>query len=814
MSRPEDVIWEFGPFRLDTAQCLLFRNGELVPLSRKAVEILVLLVGHEGQLVEKEELMRTVWPDAFVEESNVAVHISQLRKSLGADEGFRIDTVPRRGYRFVGTVHRVGPEAKSAESPTEVTPASPIEGFEKLIDSPGATSPPNLRREASPPMANKWLLVGAGTIVILVTAIIAVRHYRSAIHPETGTSDSYQSATKRAIVVGQMANNTGDPVFDITLHEAMISVLEQSPYLTLIPEARLQQSMKLMGKASDTPITPELARDLCQRNDGQAVIDGWIAKLGNQYVIGVRAVNCRTGDHLSDLQTTAAGKELVLKALGDVSAQLRNRLGESLTTVQKFDTPIEEATTSSLDSLQAYSIGRQMMVQKGEPAACIPFFEKAIRLDPSFAVAYAALGNAYSNVGETGLAATNIRKAYELRAHVSEHERLYIESHYYQFVIGDLIKSTQVYETWAATYPNDEAPRTNLAAIYSEMGKFDRSLQLAREAVDVSAHDGQTYANLVNAYISLNKPVQAAAVARQAQSENLDSSTLRLYLYDAAYLQNDYAEMQRQMNWGSGEPGIEDAFLDDQASALASSGQLEQARERTQRAIEAAKRADEKETAAGYEINEAQREALFGNSSEARTAAEAALSLAKDRDAQYGAAVALALSGDPPHAQAIAAQLDKTFPDDTFVQYLFLPTIRGAVALTAKNPDGAIKVLEPASVYELGVEAGLLPVYIRGLAYLHAGNTPKAVEEFQKILDHSGVVLNSPIGPLARLQMARAFAAEGNFAQAKAGYEDFLSKWRSADPDVPVLKQAIQEYSNRWGAQALTTWMSPSAVSH
>lgn len=248
-------------------------------------------------------------------------------------------------------------------------------------------------------------------------------------------------------------------------------------------------------------------------------------------------MNCRTGDHVSDLQTTASSKELVLKALGDISAQLRTRLGESLSTVQKFDTPIEEATTTSLEALQAYSIGRQMMVQKGEPAACIPFFEKAIRLDPSFAVAYAALGNAYSNIGETGVAATNIRKAYELRAHVSEHERLYVESHFYQFVTGDLVKASQVYETWAATYPNDEAPRTNLAAIYGEMGKFDRSLQLAREAVDISAHDGQAYANLVNAYIAVNKPDQARAVARQAQSENHDSSTLRLYLFDAAYLQ-------------------------------------------------------------------------------------------------------------------------------------------------------------------------------------------------------------------------------------------------------------------------------------
>jgi DNA-binding winged helix-turn-helix (wHTH) protein/predicted Zn-dependent protease len=798
MSRPEDVSWEFGSFRLDTAQRLLFRNGELVPLSRKAVEILILLTERQGQLVEKEELMRTVWPDAFVEESNVAVHISQLRKTLGSEDGYRIDTIPRRGYRFVGP----SPTRDLNLKPPAV-PATAIQPLEESLNTPSASPTSSEPSGITPPVSKRWLLAVLAAILIVGAGVFTVVHYRRPPLTQTATPPTAPPPARHAIVLSGITNNTGDPVFDVTLHEAIAIQLEQSPYLSLIPEARLQQSLKLMGKPADTPMTPDLARELCQRNDGQALIDGWIAKLGTQYVIGVRAVNCRTGDHISDLQVTAAAKELVLKALGDITGQLRTRLGESLSTVQRFDTPIEEATTSSLEALQAYSIGRQMMVQKGEPAACIPFFEKAIRADPSFAVAYAALGNAYSNLDESDMAATNIRKAYELRAHVSEHERLYIESHYYQFVTGDLIKASEVYETWAATYPNDEAPRTNLAAIYSEMGKFDRSLQFAREAVDLSAHDGQTYANLVNAYVTLNKPDEANAIARQAQSENRDSSTLRLYLYDAAYLQNDYAEMQRQMNWASGEPGVEGAFLDDQANVLATSGQVQQARELTERATEAAKRADEKETAAGYRVSEAQREALFGNETQARKAAEAALSLAQDRDTQYGAALALVFSGDSQRAQKIAAKLDKDYPNDTFVQYLYLPIIRSVAALNAKDPIGAIRSLEPASAYELGVEAGLFPAYIRGLAYLRAGDAPRAISEFQKILGHPGVVLNGPIGPLARLQMARAYAAQGNLSQSKAAYDDFLSKWKNADPDLPVLREAIQEYSNRWGAQAL-----------
>jgi predicted Zn-dependent protease len=553
-----------------------------------------------------------------------------------------------------------------------------------------------------------------------------------------------------------------------------------------------------MGKPADTALTPELSREICQRNGGAAVLDGRITKLGTQYVLSVRALNCRTGDHLSDLQTTVASKELVLKAVGDMTGQLRARLGESLSTLQKFDTPIEEATTSSLEALQAYSIGRQTMVQKGESAACVPFFQQAIRLDPGFAAAYASLGNAYSNLGELGLAATNIRKAYELRVHVSEHERLYIESHYYQFVTGDLIKASRIYELWAATYPNDEAPRTNLAVIYSNLGQFDRSLEMAQAAVRIAPHDGQSYANLVDAYISLNNPSEANAVAAQAISQNLDSSTLRLYLYDVACLEQNSAAMQKQIAWAEGEPGIEDVFLSGQANNSATYGQLARAKELTGRATDAARRADEKETAAEYDLDEAQREAEFGNDAEARRSAEAALSLARDRDTKYGAAIAFALSGEANRAQSLASQLDKDFPDDTIVQYVYLPTIRGTIAATQKDPARALQALEAVRPYELGLAGGMLPVYIRGLAYLEANDGQKAESEFQKIVDHPGLVVNAPIGPLARLQMGRAYLMQGKTAQAKAAYEDFLNRWKDADQDIPVLRDARAEYAKQW----------------
>ncbi len=805
MNRLEKPIWEFGSFRLDAAQRLLFCKGELVAVSRKAMEILALLIEHHGQLVEKEEIMRQVWPDAFVEESNLAVHISQLRKTLGEEDGYRIDTIPRRGYRFVGSVHArlLGeePAAPAAASQDSAAVATPLDTVEVSVNPAPAPETVSLRPEKTRRGKVRWVV--AGVAVVLIGGLVVFALHR--LWNGTGTGQQSEGAgrpadRKHRVVLAEISNNTGDPVFDLTLREAIAIELEQSPFLSLIPETRLQQSLKMMGKPVDAAMTPELSRELCQRNGGEAVIDGWIARLGSQFVLGVRAINCRTGDHFSDLQTTAASKELVLKAVGDATGQLRASLGESLITVQKFDTPIEEATTSSLEALQAYSMGRQTMVQKGESAPGIPFFQKAIRIDPSFAVAYAAQGNAYANMGETGQAAANIRKAYELRAQVSEHERLYIESHYYQFVTGDLVKASQVYETWAATYPDDEAPRTNLAAIYSEMGKFDRSLELAKEAVGISSHDGQTYANLVNAYVSQNKPDQARTVAREAQSENHDSSTLRLYLYDAAYLQHDYAEMQKQLNWASGEPGVEDAFLDDESNVAATTGQLQRAREMSDRAVETARRADENEAAASYELNEAQREALFGNDAEGRKAAQAALSLARDRDTQYGAAVAFALSGDVSRAKAIAGQLDKNYPNDTFVQLLFLPTVRGAVALRESSPDKAIQILEPASGYELGVEGGLLPVYVRGLAYLKTGDGRKAEGEFEKIIDHPGVVLNAPIGPLSRLQMARALVMQGELAKGKSTYEDFLTRWKGADAEIPIFQQAQKEYLARWGS--------------
>lgn len=792
MTRPANLQWDFGSFRLDGSQHLLFRDGQLVPLSRKAVDILAVLVENHGQLVEKDSLMRRVWPDSFVEESNLAVHISQLRKILGDESSScRIETIPRRGYRFVGEVSAVTAPAAPAPPPVE-TPATDVASGQPPGHVPGLDRRQADRRQAVTPARN-WAFVIAAVAAMLVGAAFLALRFEHRRKSGSQVAAASLPLPTDSIVLADIANHTGDPVFDTTLRQAMAIELEQSPYLRLVPESRIQETLRLMGRPPDQPLNGEVSRELCQRNSGEAVLDGSIDKLGDQYVLGVRAVNCRSGDPIADLQSTAAGKDDVLKALGDITGQLRSKLGESLSTVQRFDTPIEAATTPSLEALQAYSLGRATMIQKGESSSCIPFFQRAIRLDPDFAIAWAALGNAYSNLGEMGLAESSIRRAYELRRRASEHERLYIEGHYYQFGTGDLTKATATYETWAALYPNDVAPRTDLAVIWSDLGRFSPSLEQAQAALRLAPDEAQNYGNLVNAWMSQNRVSEAKAVIRQAASRNLDSSDLRLYRFDLAFLEHDPQAIDEQMKWAAGEPGIEDIFLSHYADTLAVDGKDAEAQKYIDRAVDSAERAGEKETAADYAIDAATREVLFGNLDEARRHAEKALALSHDRDNKYGAAFVLALAGSPAQATTLADQLTRDFPDDTFVQFIYLPVIRGAVALQQKDPRRAIAALDAAAPYDIGVAGGLLPVYVRGLAFLAAGDGPSAQAQFEKVEAWPGVVLASPIAPLSRLQIARAYQLQGRQAKAKAAYQDFLNAWKSADPGIPILQSAKSE---------------------
>jgi hypothetical protein len=450
-------------------------------------------------------------------------------------------------------------------------------------------------------------------------------------------------------------------------------------------------------------------------------------------------------------------------------------------------------------------------VGKADDAAAVPLFQRAIRLDPNFAMAYASLGVSYSNLGETSLAAQNARKAYELRERVSEREKLSIESLYYHFATGDLQKARQAYELWAQTYPRDAVPPRNLSAICGSLGQYDKGLAESREALRLSLTSGQDYANLVNDYLYLNRLEEARAIAEEAQAKTPDSASLRIYLYVLAFLQNDTVGMAQQVAWSAGKPGVEDILLAEEADTAAYSGRLRKAREFSRRAVASAERAEEKETAAGYEADAALREALFGNAAEARQRAAAALGLSAGRDVQHGAALTLALAGDVARAQALADDLAKRFPEDTIVQFNYLPTIHAQLALTrndhAKSSGAgsskAIEALQAASPYELGspgsaFSPALYPVYVRGETYLtgsRPGGSSEAAAEFQKILDHRGVVGNEPIGALAHLGLGRAYALQGDTAKARGAYNDFLTLWRDADPDIPILRAAKSEYA-------------------
>jgi predicted Ser/Thr protein kinase/Flp pilus assembly protein TadD len=645
------------------------------------------------------------------------------------------------------------------------------------------------RRVAAEPAAKSARFRWTATVAAIVVAGLAVGGWLLFSRRAHALTD------KDTIVLADFTNRTGDTVFDGTLRQGLSVQLEQSPFLSIISDQQIQQTLQMMGQKPDGKLTPEIARELCQRTGSAAVLQGSIASLGSQYVIGIQATNCHTGDVLAEEQATADNKEQALKALGDAVTKLRAKLGESLNSVHQFDTSIEQATTPSLEALQAYSAGRKTMVGKGDSAAAAPFFSRATQLDPKFAMAYAALGNAYSNLAEMGLAADNIRKSYELRGSVSDREKFYIESHYFHFVTGDLEKARRVYEIWAQTYPRDVGPLTNLAVIDSFLGNYEKSLAMATEAVRLSPEDSQNYANLVDAYIFLNRLDQARTVAAEAQSKNLDSPDLRIYLYMVAFLQNDAAGMRQQVAWSAGEPGVEDAVLANEADTAAYTGNLHKAREFSRRASTAALLAEEKETAAGYEVSAALREALLGNIREARKLSEAALALSTDRDTQYGVALALVSVGDDSRGKKLAKRLAEQFPEDTAVQFCYLPTVDALLALRRGDSSKAVEALSLATPYELGVAARLYPAYARGRVYLAAHQGSKAASEFQKILDHRGVIINEPIGALAHLQIARAYAMQGDAAKARAAYQDFLTLWKDADPDIPVLKEAKAEYA-------------------
>ncbi|HXM19948.1 MAG TPA: protein kinase [Terriglobales bacterium] len=599
------------------------------------------------------------------------------------------------------------------------------------------------------------------------------------------------SATDTVVLAG-FNNTTGDAVFDDTLRQGLEVQLEQSPFLSIISSDRMRQTLRLMNQPPDARLTPTLARDLCQRVGSKAYIAGSIASLGHDYVVALHAVNCATGDSLAQEQEQAAGKEKVLGAMSRAATDLRKKLGESLNTVLKFDTPIE-ATTSSLEALKAFSVA-----SKSEEAEAVPSLQRAVKLDPNFASAYAALGIWYSNLGENSLARETIGKAYALRDNVSEREKYRISGTYYTYVTGEVEKANRTYIEFAQAYPRDSFSRSNLGANYITLGQYENAVAPILETIRLRPDDGVAYANLMLADVGLNRLDDAKAIYEQAVAHKLDEVYLHQARYLLAFRQGDTAEMEKQAEWGRGKDGIEDAFLSMQSDTEAFYGHLGKALEFSRRAVELAKHAGSKETAALWQVNAALREAELGNPVAAKQGIREALTLAPGHDVEILAGLALARIGDRSRAEALAGELAKSDPSSTVLMDYWLPVIQSAIQLRQGNPARAVILLEVAAPYELGNPSpfgNLYPIYVRGQAYLLAHNGHAAAAEFHKIIDHPGIVLNYPTGALAFVQLGRAEAMSGDIAKAGKAYQDFFALWKDADPDIPILKEAKAEYA-------------------
>jgi eukaryotic-like serine/threonine-protein kinase len=607
---------------------------------------------------------------------------------------------------------------------------------------------------------------------------------------------------KDTIVLADFTNSTNDPVFDGTLRQGLSAQLEQSPFLSIISDDQIQQTLQMMDQKPDAKLTPEIARQLCQRTGSAAVLEGSIAQIGTPYLLTLKAVNCANGESLASTEAQASDKNHVLDALSESASEIRNKLGESLSTVQKFDTPLDQATTPSLEALKAFSLGNKVFAERGS-AAAIPLFKQATDFDDKFALAYGMLGRMYGDVGEPNTAAHYTQIAYDLRDRASEPERYFLSSSFHLLVTGNLEKALQSCELWDEAYPRNEKPRTFMAGIiYPAFGQYEKAVEQGTDAVRINPDSPIAYSTLIWAEISLARLDAAKKWYAQALAHKLDLPDLHGNLYVIAFLENDSPGMDRQAAWGAGKPGVEDQMFALQADTAAFSGHLRKAREFSRQAIDSATHAKEKEPAATYTALSGLRESLFGIAQEASRNAISSIGPSAGRDVEYASALALAFAGNNARAQLLAADLTKKFPEDSIVQFNYLPTLHAKLAINRGDASEAIENLKTSSPYELGVFGSniftwnaLYPVYVRGEAYLAAHQGSEAAAEFQKILDHPGIVMCEPVGPLAHLGLARAYVMQGDTAKARAAYNDFLTLWKDADPDIPVLVAAKSEYA-------------------
>lgn len=779
--RPQAIA--FDNFEVDLRSGEVRKNGVRIRLQAQPFKLLVLLLKNAGDVVTREEICRELWTDdTFVDfEHSLAAAVNKIRESLGdaADNPRYIETLPKRGYRFVGKIRPEAPvvmPAREAQEHIELQPVAAPASRENG-DSTWAETAGKTRRFTRQ----------AGSVVALAAVMAISASWIFYKKPLALTA-------KDTIVVADFTNATGDPVFDGALRQGLAVQLEQSPFLSILSDQRIQETLQRMGRKPDSGLTPEMAREVCQRTSSGVVLDGTIAHIGSRYQLTLRASNCVDGKSIASDEVLAKDKDSVLDALSTASSDIRKKLGESLASIQKYDAPLEQATTSSLEALKAFSLSVPHPMDSG-----IPFLKRAVELDPHFAIAYVQLSDVYDAAGESELASEYAQRAFDNRAQASERERLNILETYYYATLGDTDRELSVYPVWQQTYPREAGPWVDSADAHNSLGEYDLALREAQQAVRLAPHGYTPYGNGCTALLGLNRREEAEQLARQALGRGVDAPALHLLLYQIAFLKNDQKEMQSQLVPLSATADSGAALaLFAQARTEAYAGRLRNSLGLSDQGVEIARRVHFNELAAQGKIAEALIQAEFGDPRRATQTVAAALTISSGRNAMLLGALALARSGDPVRAQALANQLDQRFPSNTRMQRYWLPAIRASIALDRGNPAKALLVLRDVS-FEFGdmsiVGDNLYPAYLRGQAYLGTHQGKEAAAEFQKFLDHSGVVLNSPLGALARLQLARAYAMQGDAAKAKAAYQDFLTLWKDAEVEIPVLTAAKAEYA-------------------
>lgn len=773
-SPPPRRLRTFKDFALDLDRGCLLRGAEEVRLRPKVFEALTYLVDQNNRLVSKDELIKALWTDSFVTDDSLVQCLVELRRALGDEGQACIKTVPRRGYIFTAEVRDVPP------------PVSP---------PPAVGAATNPARTGFPRPRARLRVVAVAALAVAAAAVSYLVQSRPPARTQAFTD-------KDSILIADFVNTTGDEVFDGTLRQAVAVQLGQSPFLNVFSEDRVRETLRYMERAPGERVTRELGREVAQRRGVKAVLAGSISSLGRNYVIGLEAVSAATGETLAREQAEAESRERVLGRLGEATRRLRASLGESMASVESHAAPIEQATTSSLEAFKAYDLGRQRHFG-GQYFEAIPLYRRAVELDPDFAIAYAALGITYNVAQEPDLAAESSQRAFALRDRVSERERFYISLRYYVDVLGDGDKAIETLELWKQTYPRDFVPRTNLGARYSAIGRHEQAVEEAREGVRLNPDAGVAYASLAQSLIYLDRYQDARAAIDQAFSRKVGPPYGRYMLYALALLEGDAAAMQQQVESVAGTP-TEAGMLTLQSVSAAYEGRTRAARELTRRAVDLALQRGSKQAAAEYSAGNALWEAAYGDCGRARDTVTRTLAIARGRQALSWSALALALCGQSAGAQRLADEMRLRFPQNSFMRTSWSPMTEAAIAIHDHRPGRAIDLLQAARRDETGDQAALWPAYLRGLAYLDQGAAAEADAEFQKILDHRGLLAPTvfhPVAmtlyPLAHAGRARAAARAGRVEDGQRAWEALFALWKDADPDVPLLVGARRDRAAR-----------------